>query len=77
MKVNSTLSGLILILLLLSSAQAITYYNATFDSIVGHQANYDIGYVGLDYSVIVNITNTANGTGTKNVSSLTVQLLNT
>jgi len=76
MKVQSTLSGVILVCLLLSSAQAITYFNATFDTYIGHQAIYDLGYLGNQTTVVVNITNTASGAGSRDVSALTVQLLN-
>jgi len=76
MKVQSTLSGVILVCLLLSSAQAITYFNATFDTYIGHQAIYDLGYLGNQTTVVVNISNTANSTDSTNVSALTVQLLN-
>ena len=76
MKVQSALSGILLVCLLLSSAQALTYFNSTFDTYVGHQAIYDLGYLGLETTIIVNISNTANSTGSSNMSALKVQLLN-
>ena len=76
MKVKSTLSGLLLVCMLLASVQSITYYNATFDTYVGHQAIYDMGYLSNDTTVIVNISNTASGTGATNVSALKVVLMN-
>lgn len=76
MKVQSALSGIVLVCLLLSSAHALTYFNSTFDTYVGHQAIYDLGYVGLETTIIVNISNTANSTGSSNMSALSVQLLN-
>jgi hypothetical protein len=59
MKEKTSFSGLLLVFMLLASAEAITYYNATFDTNNGNQAIYDLGYLGLSTTVVVNISNTA------------------
>jgi len=68
--------AILVVTLLLSSANSSTLYNFTFDSQYGNVPSYSLGYIDDGSTVTVSLTTTAKGTNAISLATapLTVQL---
>lgn len=66
--------GLVVIGLLLICAQSATNYTFVFDTQFGDTPSFNLGYLGANYSVLVNLTSTASGANSFNLSNLALSV---